>query len=175
MSKKVNALVRIAKYLNKSQKTLLSSTFIYSHFNYCPLVWVFSSKDTNKKIDGLHKRALRLLYDDYTSNYEELLLKDDYVCVHVRNLQFLMTEIFKTIHDENPHFMRDVFVREDTRYDLKVPRVNSSTYGLHSVCFRGSQLWNMLPNHFKNLPSVSTFKNKIRDWDGLGGNCNICK
>ena len=180
VSKKVNALVRIAKYLNKSQKTLLSSTFIYSQFNYCPFVWMFSSKDTNKKIDGLHKRVLRLLYDDYTLNYEELLLKDDSVCIHVRNLQFLMTEIFKTIHDENPHFMRKVFVREDTRYNLrsefrlKVPRVNSSTYGLHLVSFRGSQLWNTLPNHFKNLPSVSAFKNKIRDWDGSGCNCNIC-
>ena len=113
VSKKVNALIQIAKYLNTSQKTLLSSTFIYSQFNYCPLVWMFSGKDRNKKIDNLHKRVLRLLYDDYTSNYEELLLKDDSVCVHVRNLQFLMTKIFKTIHDENPHFMRDVFVREN--------------------------------------------------------------
>ena len=159
---------------------MLSSTFIYSQFNYCPLVWMFSSKDTNKKIDSLHKRVLRLLYDDYTSNYKELLLKDDSVCIHVRNLQFLMTEIFKTIHDENPHFMREVFVREDTRYNLrsefrlKVPHVNSSTYGLHSVSFRGSQLWNTLTNHFKNLPSVSAFKNKIRDSDGSGCNCNTC-
>ena len=58
-----------------SQKTLLSSTFVYSQFNYCPLVWMFSSKDTNKKIDSLHKRVLRLLYDDpdeyYTPNYED--------------------------------------------------------------------------------------------------------
>ena len=77
--------------------------------------------------------------------------------IHVRNLQILMTAIFRTILDENPHFMREGFVREDTRYDLrsdfrlKVPRVNSSTYGLHSVSFRGSQLWNTLPNHLKNL------------------------
>ena len=37
--------------------------------------------------------------------------------IHVRNLEFLMTEIFMTIHDENPYFMREAFVREDTRYD----------------------------------------------------------
>ena len=91
------------------------------------------------------------------------------MCIHIRNLEFLMTEIFKTIDDENPDFMREVFVREDTRYNLrsefrlKVPRVNSSTYGLHLVPFRGSQLWNTLPNHFQNLPSVFAFKNKISD------------
>ena len=55
---------------------------------------------------------------------------------------YLMAEIFKTIHNENPHFIRDIFVTEDTRYDLlsefrlKVPCVNASTYGLHSV-FQG--------------------------------------
>ena len=94
------------------------------------------------------------------------------MCIHVRNLQFLVTVIIKTIHDEDPHFMRGLFVGEDTRYNLRsefrliLPCVNSSTYGLHSASFRGSQLWNTLPNHFKNLPSVSAFKNKIRDWDG---------
>ena len=57
-----------------------------------------------------------------------------------------MTEIFKTTHDENPHFIRQIFVRYDTSSDLrseirlKVPHVNSSTYGLHSVSFRDSQL-----------------------------------
>ena len=140
---------------------------------------MFSNKDTNKKFDGLHKRVLRLR-DDYTSSYEELLLKDESACIHVRNLQFLMAEIFKTTHNGSPHFTREVFVREDTRYNLrsefrlKVPRVNSIMYGLHSVSFRGSQLLNTFSSHFKNLRSVSTFKNNIRDWDRSGHNCNIC-
>ena len=139
---------------------------------------MFSSKDINKKIDGLNKRVLQHLNDDYTSNYKEWLLKDE--SVHIHALQFLMTEIFKTIQNENPHFMREVFVRKDTRYNLrsefrlKLPHVNSSMYGLHSVSFRGSQLWNTVPNNLKNLPSVSIFKNKIGDWDESGCNCNIC-
>ena len=37
--------------------------------------------------------------------------------IHVRNMQFLMTEIFKSIHEENPHFVREIFVREHTRYE----------------------------------------------------------
>ena len=43
-SKKISALLRVAKYLNKSQKALLINSFFYSHFNYCPLIWMFSSK-----------------------------------------------------------------------------------------------------------------------------------
>ena len=37
----------------------------------------------------------------------------------LRSLQFFMTEIFWTIHDENPSFMKDIFVIEESRYNLR--------------------------------------------------------
>ena len=159
---------------------MILNSFFYSHFNYCPLVWMFSSKEANNKIEKLHKRAFQIIHKDYdsTSDYHYLLLKDKSVTIHKRNLQFLMTEIFKTLQDANPSFMKEIFVREDTRYNLKwvdrlnVPRVNSNTYGLESLSFRGSQLWNLLPN---DLSSVSTFKDKIKGWNGSNCNCKVCR
>ena len=53
--RKPNALIRIAKYLNKDQKKMLINTFFYSHFNYYPLLWMFLSKASNDKIEKLHK------------------------------------------------------------------------------------------------------------------------
>ena len=52
---KINALLRIAKHLTMSRKKLLVNEFFYSHFSYCPLVLMFSTKDTNNKIEKLHK------------------------------------------------------------------------------------------------------------------------
>ena len=82
VSEKVNALLRIAKYLNKLQTALLSSSFINSQLNYCLLVGCSLAKTQTRKLT-VYKRVLRLLYDDYTFNYEKLLLKDDSVCVCV--------------------------------------------------------------------------------------------
>ena len=182
-SKRINTLLRIAKYLNDSQKNMILNSFFYSHFNYCPLVWMFSSKEANNKIEKLHKMALQIIHNDYdsTSDYHDLLLKDKSVTIHKSNLQFLMTEIFKTLHDANPSFMKEIFVREETRYNLKcvdrlnVPRVNSNTYRLESLSFRGSQLRNLLRNEFKIVSSVSTFKDKIKGWNGSNCNCKACQ
>ena len=116
-SKRLNAFRRISKYLTKAQKSTLISSFFYSHFNYCPLVWMFSSKESNTKIEKLHTRALQIIHYDFSSPYETLLLHDNSTSIHKRNLQFLMTEIFKTINNENPPFMKEIFVREDSVYN----------------------------------------------------------
>ena len=39
--KKVNALARIASYMDESKRILLMITFILSYFNYCPLFGCF--------------------------------------------------------------------------------------------------------------------------------------
>ena len=62
---------------------------IESQFEKYPLIWMFSSKDLNDKINHIQERALRLVYLDYTSSFEELLEKDNSVTIHTRNLQSL--------------------------------------------------------------------------------------
>ena len=59
---KLHALARIAKYLNPDKLRILMKTFIESQFNYCPLIWMFHSRQLNSKINKLHERALRIVY-----------------------------------------------------------------------------------------------------------------
>ena len=72
----LNALKRRVKgYLDFKTKEILVQSFVFSNFNYCPLVWHFSSEKSVKKIEKIHERALRFLYNDSTSSYEDLLSK----------------------------------------------------------------------------------------------------
>ena len=80
-----------------------------ANFNYCPLVWMFSNATSLTKIKNPQKRILKFLYKDYEISYEELLLKSDRATINVNRLQILCTEIYKTINNLNPKFMRDLF------------------------------------------------------------------
>ena len=62
-NQKLHALVRISKYMNKDKLKLIMKAFITSQFNYAPLTWMFHSRTLNNKINKLHERALRLVYD----------------------------------------------------------------------------------------------------------------
>ena len=46
-SQKIWALSHLTNYLNDSEKKLIFNAIIKSQFSYCPLVWMFSSRQTN--------------------------------------------------------------------------------------------------------------------------------
>ena len=94
-AKKLKHSIRISPYIPQTQKRLLMNVYFMSQFGYCPLVWMNHSRTLNNRINGLHKRGLSLVYDDFSSSFSELLEKDKSVTIHRRNLQTLAYEIFK--------------------------------------------------------------------------------
>ena len=52
--------------------------FIQSQFGYCLLVWMFHSRKLNNRINKIHEKSLRVVYDDKISTFSELLEKDNY-------------------------------------------------------------------------------------------------
>ena len=50
-----------------------------------------------------------LVYNDNISTFAELLVKDNCVTIHDRNLQVLATEMFKAIHDLSPTVMKNIY------------------------------------------------------------------
>ena len=76
-SLKLNAIVRIASFMNFIKKRIIMKSFIESQFGYCPLNWMFHSRGLNNKINHIHERALRITYNDKSSSYKKNLLKID--------------------------------------------------------------------------------------------------
>ena len=106
---KVSALARVSKLLPFHRRRAILKAFIESQFSHCPLVWMFCSRKMNRKINHIHERSLRLVYNDYTSTFNDLLIMDKSVCVHHRNLQQLAIEMFKVKNNLSPPFMQELF------------------------------------------------------------------
>ena len=70
------------------------------------------SRELSTKINNLHYRALRIAYRDETSSFEQLLVKDESVTIHNRNLQSLVIEMYKALQGIGPVFMGDVFGKQ---------------------------------------------------------------
>ena len=101
-SQKLSALGRVAKLLPFQRKRVLLKTFIESQFSYCPLVWMSCSRKINRKINHIHERSLRIVYKDYISSFDELLVKDNSASNHHRNIQYDAIELYKIVNNLSP-------------------------------------------------------------------------
>ena len=79
---------------------------------------LFSTKTANNEINRTQKRALRILFKDYDSSFDELLEKSESVKIHVQNLQKLMIEIYKTMNNLNPSDIWEFHEEKVVKYDL---------------------------------------------------------
>ena len=175
----LNYLCRQKRYLNQESKKILVESFVLANFNYCPLVWHFCSCDLMNKQENLQKRALRFIYDDYDSSYEHLLAQSNKPTLEVRKLRLLSTEIFKTLNDINPVYMKEIFTlnaRESSRGNLlQVKAQKSKRYGTDTLRSLGPKIWNNLPLEYRNTNKLSLFKKLINTWSGPSCKCNKCK
>ena len=74
------------------------NVYFMPQFCYCPLVWM-KHRTLNNCINGLHKRALSLVYNDFSLNFLELLEKSKSVTINQRILQIVAYKLFKTKND----------------------------------------------------------------------------
>ena len=154
---------------------------IKSQFNYCPLVWMFCSRKSNNLINKVQERALRLITNDYQSSFNFLLNKFNEFSVHQRNLQTLMIELYKIIHQIAPPIMNSLFVFRENTHNIRNYQILSNNvrktvrYGLETIFCRSHFLWANLPQAYKLQKSLSAFKRKMRQWNGEICVSRLCK
>ena len=105
-AEKLNAFIRLKKFLGFE---VFNYSYLYSNFNNCPLVWMFSHAKSLKKVEALRKKVLCFLFDDCNSPSEEILKKSGKVCIEVNRLRYFCIEIYKTINSINLSFMKQIF------------------------------------------------------------------
>ena len=93
----LNVLKRLKSFIGFAEREVLVQSFVFSNFNYCPLVWYFSSSKSLQKIERIQERALRFLFNDHKSSYGDLLIRSKKCTMQVVRQRTLCIEIFKTI------------------------------------------------------------------------------
>ena len=63
-------LRRIRRYLSQDQAKRLNNAFINSQFNYAPIIWMFCRKNQYLKIQKIHHKALKVVFNS-DAGYDE--------------------------------------------------------------------------------------------------------
>ncbi len=71
------AIMRLSTIVRMEIKLSIYQAFILSNFNYCQAVWMLCGQGNVKKMENIQFKALRFVFNDFTSSYAELLKKSD--------------------------------------------------------------------------------------------------
>ena len=141
---------------------------------------MFHDRRVNAKINHIHERGLRIAYQDRTSSFEELLITDNSVSIHQRNLQLLIIQIYRTRMNLNPPpFMKEIFVEREIHYNLRVTsniyarKPRTAAYGLGKCKLPRAKSVD-IPLDIKESPTVKHFKQDIMFWNFIC-NCRLRK
>ena len=134
----VTALARMVKIIPKKKD-------INEGFYRIPVLILSFNMDVLFKENEQEK----LVYDDYLSSFNVLLRKDNYVCIHHRNIQRAAIEMFKIKHKLCPDIVQSLFCQREgkrSRASFLRPQINSVYNGEQSFRSFGPIVWDiMLP------------------------------
>ena len=128
---------------------------------------MFCNEGANKQIDRNHKRAHQILYKDNESSFEAMPTRIGSNSIHVNNLQKLMIEIFKSMNGLKPSLVWEFYERKHATYNRRIQNlcklapIKMMSFGLDSVSFRGSFLWNTLADSIKREKALAGFQKRI--------------
>ena len=152
------------------KRHILVNAFFKAQFNFCPAVWMFHNRSLNNKINRLHERCLRIIYNNKHSNFEELLVKDNSASIHHNNIPTLAIEMYKVANGMSPEIINDIFkLRENTHYNLRhssqflVDPVHSVFNVSESASCLGPKIWNKYPSKLKILTPLLVLKEKLEN------------
>ena len=169
-SQQINALRRISKFLNTDGRLKVYKSFVSANFSYCPVVWMFCGKTNRNKLEKLQERALRFVYNDKTSSYDDMLTRSNMLSLSVFRLRFMAIEVYKCVKQNNAQYLNELFVGKPPTYHLrdtdllKQPRFKTYRFGYRSFAYYGAKLWNSLPIELKSSVNLNVFKNKLYYW-----------
>ena len=179
-SKKLHALMRVAKYMTETQRKSVMTSFIYSQFQYCPLIWIFHNREFNNRINKIHERAMRIVFRDYNSEFSDLLKRNNVLTVHERSIQNFAIELFKVKNNLSPKIMQEVFkVNKNENYKLRrvfdSRNIFSVQFGIKSLTYLAPKIWSLIPDDMKKESSFLTFKKRIAKWKVNKCPCKLCE
>ena len=91
--------------------------------------------------------------------------------MNVKHLRTLSVEIFKTLNNLDPSFLKEIFslmqtdrpVQEKYKLNLDIPSYNQVSFSSsnQALTFFGTKTWNSLPYHIKSAENLASFKTMI--------------
>ena len=124
---------------------------------------MFHSRCTNDKINMLYERALRIVYDNNVSTFDQLRAMEKSFCIHQQNIQRLLIEIYRALYDISEDSLKELFIRRERTISLhSKPELIIFTRSSRPDVFCKMVFLEISQNSQENTCAIGSFLRKLK-------------
>ena len=175
ISTKISKSIAILKFVKnifpKSVLRMLYMALIFSHLNYCNIIWGSACKTTLDPLYKLQKKAVRLInISNYLDHTEPIFRKLNILTIQKIFELNCLTFIYKCTKMEKFQHFKSLLISKSSIYcydtrnkdQFRPPRSRLNIIR-NSFFANGISLWNTLDIETKNSINIFRFKQKIKN------------
>ena len=143
---------------------------------------VHCSRQSNNLNNRVHESGLKLTYRNETNKeFQQILREKNETTIHQKNLQVLMTEVYKIVNDIASPIINSLFNFRTNIHNIRkfqgIFTENRKTvkYGIETATYRAPFLWANLQSEYRTAKSLDELKSKIKTWKCDFCPCRLCK
>ena len=101
---RLRILQRPSSYVDEHYRmTIIFRSFVL--INYCSLVWNFCEEAHTSKLELIQFKALKYIYNDVSTSYEELLARANLPTLELHRKREILVEVFKSVDNISPYIL----------------------------------------------------------------------
>jgi endonuclease/exonuclease/phosphatase family metal-dependent hydrolase len=153
-------------FLNRDVFLMLYKALVRPHLEYGNVVWSPFLKRQSKVIEGVQRRATKIVKECVEMDYKERMKYLNLHSLKGRRLRGDLIEMYKIyngVEDINKNEMFTMSTYGKTRNpEGKILQKHCNTnLRLNSFTYRIAPYWNNLPSQYKTAPNINYFKNLL--------------
>jgi hypothetical protein len=168
ISRNVYLLSKLQSIITLEARKLFFNAHIQPHFDYASIIWDGISDALFKRLNSLHRRAVKLIIQDQSLTTDEKLQEMNILPLDKHFFLTKATYMFKIINDKSPNYLQQLFKFSSSQYsshrrNLAFPKPRVDIYKT-SLSYDGVAVWNSLPVPLRNLSTVTAFKRHLHSF-----------
>ena len=100
---RLRILQRLSSYIDEHYRMTIFRSFVL--INYRSLVWNFCEAAHTSKMERIQFRALKYIYNDVSTSYEELLARANLSTLELHRKREILVEVFKSVDNISPYIL----------------------------------------------------------------------
>ena len=100
---RLRILQRLSSHIDEHYRMTIFRSFVL--INYCSLAWNFCETAHTSKMERIQFRALKYIYNDVSTSYEELLARANLPTLELHRKREILVEVFKSVDNISAYIL----------------------------------------------------------------------